>query len=128
MAVGSPTGLVWRCFPLAPSKFLFSFDSLILVHIFQITNSYIPLRPLCGIVHLIYYKGKIVIPALLQKHVTAWYHTTLCHSGINRTEETIGQHLWGPKMQDHITNYVKICPLCQRNKRKHKIFGLLPLK
>ena len=62
---------------------------------------------------LICYKGKIVIPALLQKHVTAWYHTTLCHPGINRTEETIGQHLWWPKMRDHIANYVKICPLCQ---------------
>ena len=77
---------------------------------------------------LICNKGKIVIPALLQKHVTAWYHTTLCHPGINRTEETISQHLWWPKMRDHITNYVKICPLCQRNKRKQKNYGLLPPK
>lgn len=77
---------------------------------------------------LICHKGKIVIPALLQKHVTAWYHTTLCHPGINRTEETIAQHLWWPKMRNHITNYVKICPLCQRNKRKQKEYGLLPPK
>jgi transposase InsO family protein len=77
---------------------------------------------------LICYKGKIVIPALLQKHVTAWYHTTLCHPGINRTEESIGQHLWWPKMREHITNYVKICPLCQRNKRKQKLYGFLPPK
>jgi hypothetical protein len=44
---------------------------------------------------LVCYNGKIVIPGLLQKHVIMWYHTTLCHPGINRTEETIGQHLWG---------------------------------
>jgi transposase InsO family protein len=77
---------------------------------------------------LICYKTKIVIPAKLQKHVIMWYHTTLCHPGINRTEETIGQHLWWPKMRAHITNYVKICPLCQRNKRRQKKYGLLPPK
>ena len=77
---------------------------------------------------LITYKDKIVIPARLQKHVIMWYHTTLCHPGINRTEETIGQHLWWPKMRDHITNYVKACPLCQKNKRRQKKYGLLPPK
>ena len=77
---------------------------------------------------LICHNDKIVIPGLLQKHVIMWYHTTLCHPGINRTEETIGQHLWWPKMRAHITNYVKICPLCQRNKRRQKKYGLLPPK
>ena len=77
---------------------------------------------------LICYKNKIVIPALLQKHVIMWYHTTLCHPGINRTEETIGQHLWWPKMRNHITNYVRICPLCQRNKKRLKKYGFLPPK
>ena len=65
------------------------------------------------ITSLICYNGKIVIPNLLQRHVIMWYHTTLCHPGNNRTEETIGQHLWWPQMRDHITNYVQICPLCQ---------------
>jgi transposase InsO family protein len=77
---------------------------------------------------LICFKEKIVIPGRLQKHVINWYHTTLCHPGINRTEETIGQHLWWPKMRTHITNYVQICPLCQRNKRRQKKYGLLPPK
>ena len=62
------------------------------------------------------FKDKIVVPTLLQKHVINWYHTLLCHPGINRTEETISQHLWWPKMRDHITNYVSSCPTCQRNK------------
>jgi Integrase zinc binding domain/RNase H-like domain found in reverse transcriptase len=77
---------------------------------------------------LICYNNKIVIPSLLQRHVIMWYHTTLCHPGINRTEETIGQHLWWPLMRDHITNYVKICPLCQRNKRRQKKYGHVPMK
>ena len=57
-----------------------------------------------------------------------WYHTTLCHLGINGEEETIGHHLWWPKMRDHITNYVKQCPLCQRTKQRKRRYGLLPLK
>ena len=80
------------------------------------------------ITSLICYNGKIVIPNLLQRHVIMWYHTTLCHPGINRTEETIGQHLWWPQMRDHITNYVQICPLCQRNKRRQKKYGHVPMK
>jgi hypothetical protein len=31
-------------------------------------------------------------------------------------------------MRDHITNNVKICPVCQRNKRTQKKYGLLPPK
>ena len=77
---------------------------------------------------LICFKDKIVVPTLLQKHVINWYHTLLCHPGINRTEETISQHLWWPKMRDHITNYVSSCPTCQRNKRHQKKYGLLPPK
>jgi hypothetical protein len=47
---------------------------------------------------LVSFKEKIVIPGQLQKHVINWYHTTLCHPGMKQTEETIGQHLWWPKM------------------------------
>ena len=43
---------------------------------------------------LVCYKDKIVVPTKLQKHVIDWYHTVLCHPGINRTEETISQHLY----------------------------------
>jgi hypothetical protein len=32
---------------------------------------------------LVCFKEKIVIPGRLQKHVINWYHTTLCHPGIN---------------------------------------------
>ena len=43
-------------------------------------------------------------------------------------EETISQHLWWPKMQDEITNYVQACPVCQKNKHKQTKYGYLPPK
>ena len=77
---------------------------------------------------LICYKDKIVVPASLQKRVVDWYHNYLCHPGINRTEETIGQHFWWPKMRRDITNSVHTCMTCQKNKRRVKKLGLLPPK
>ena len=77
---------------------------------------------------LICVKDKIVVPKLLQKHVIDWYHTVLCHPGMNRTDETISQHLWWPKMREQIMNYVRACCSCQFNKHKHKHYGHLPPK
>jgi hypothetical protein len=79
---------------------------------------------------LIFYNNNIVVPKHLQKHVIDWYHITLCHPGINKTEATITRHLFWPKMRkgDQITNYVQACPTCQRNKRKVKKYGHLPPK
>jgi len=74
------------------------------------------------------YNDKIVVPKSLHRHVIDWYHTTLCHPGINRTEESIAQHLSWPKMRSQITGYVQACPTCQRNKRKVKKYGWLPPK
>jgi hypothetical protein len=71
---------------------------------------------------------KIVIPKALQKRVITWYHETLCHPGINRTEETIGQYLWWPNMREHITEFVTHCPTCQKNKKQRKKYGHLPEK
>ena len=77
---------------------------------------------------LICYNGKIVVPEVLQNRIVQWYHDYLGHPGINRTEETIGQHLWWPKMRNHITNSVSSCESCQRNKRRNRKFGHLPEK
>ena len=70
---------------------------------------------------LITRNDKIVVPKILQKRVITWYHDTLCHPGVNRTEETIKQHLWWPNMRDEITDYVSRCPTCQKNKNQKKI-------
>jgi hypothetical protein len=77
---------------------------------------------------LICYGDKIVIPAKLQQTVVHWYHHYLAHPGINRTEETIGQHLWWPNMRTFITDSVSGCAICQRNKKQRKKYGLLPEK
>jgi transposase InsO family protein len=74
------------------------------------------------------FKEKMVIPPSLQKRIIDWYHSYLGHPGINRTEETISQHLWWPKMRDQITTAVKVCPICQRNKKQRKKYGHLPPK
>ena len=47
---------------------------------------------------------------------------------MNRTEETILQQLWWPKMRKQITAYVQACPSCQKNKWKQKKYGHLPPK
>ena len=99
--------------------------------ILQMPNTMYHLQPFHGggkTFDLVCFKERIVIPTKLKKHVVDWYHTVLCHPGINRTEETIGQHLWWPKMRDQITNYVQRCSVCQLNKRKQKKLGWLPPK
>ena len=64
----------------------------------------------------------------MQHKVVHWYHNRLLHPGHTRTEATIGQHFWWPKMRDHVRQHVKTCPICQRNKRKSKSYGHLPPK
>ena len=53
---------------------------------------------------LLCYKDRIMIPQGLQKQVVQWYHHTLCHPGINQTEDTISQHFYQKNMRDHITH------------------------
>ena len=52
--------------------------------------------------------GKIVIPQILRSRVLTWYHEYLLHPGINRTEETIGQHLYWPDLRKDVKNSHKI--------------------
>ena len=77
---------------------------------------------------LICLKDKIVIAKSQQQQVVNWYHNFLGHPGINRTEESIGQHLWWEDMCKHITLTVNSCLNCQKNKRRHKKYGHLPEK
>ena len=81
-----------------------------------------------GKLNLICYKGKIAIPEALQQSVLSWYHIPLCYPGMTRTEATIKQHLWWPTIQKKVTRLVKKCPICQKEKRHTKKYGLLPEK
>jgi hypothetical protein len=74
---------------------------------------------------LICYKDKIVVPKQLQRHVIDWYHTTLCHPGINSfhtsLKSTPGQLVFGRDMIfniQHIANWEYI------KQRKKKIINL----
>ena len=77
---------------------------------------------------LICYNGLIVIPKTLKKKVVEWYHTTLCHPGETRTEQTIRQHFYWKNLRDDVNNICSKCPTCQKTKRTYKKYGHLPEK
>jgi hypothetical protein len=77
---------------------------------------------------LVCFKETIVIPGQLQKHVINWYHTTLSSRYKPNRRDNWTTPLVAKNASTHITNYVQICPLCQRNKRRQKKYGLLPPK
>jgi len=76
----------------------------------------------------VFQQHKIVIPTSLVKQMIEWYHFLLCHPSINRTEETISQHFYWPKMRDQITNNILTRAICQKQKKQVKKYGLLPEK
>ena len=50
----------------------------------------------------------------------------LFHPGINRTKETLSQHLLWPEMRKTIRKLCEVCPTCQKNKQDNPKFGNLP--
>ena len=73
-------------------------------------------------------KDKIVILSKLQRYVLHWYHTYLLHTGMNRTEAMISQHLYWPEIRDAVRKEVTNCDTCQCTKRPNKKYGELPSK
>lgn len=78
--------------------------------------------------NLICYNGKIVVPSRLQQRVVTWYHNHLCHPGETRTEATIRQNFYWPKMRNHVHSTCKKCHTCQITKRNTRKYGKLPEK
>ena len=56
------------------------------------------------------------------------FTTVLCYLGINRTEESIAQHLFWKQSREQVTKYVQTCPICKKNTKKVKKYGWLPPK
>ena len=77
---------------------------------------------------LITRSGKIVLPKALQKKTAEWCHNILMHPGETRTELTIGQHFYWPKMRQTIKHVCSRCMSCQLTKKKLHRHGLLPPK
>jgi hypothetical protein len=67
---------------------------------------------------LVCFKEKFVIPGRLQKHAINWYHTTLCHLGINQTEETAN---WTtPLVAKNASTHNQLCTNLPRETRGDK--------
>ena len=103
----------------------------------QTTDTYLQTQLLqdnCPLTHSIFcggeehsiwiYQRKVNVPTTLQKRVVEWYHMRLLHPGYNRSEATIGQHFWWPKMRENIRTHVKTCPTCQKNKENMPPMGI----
>ena len=69
-----------------------------------------------------------MVPTILQKSLVNWYHTYLLHPGMDHTEATINQHYYWPNLRDDIRSHIKICEICQKNKKQNKKYGHLPVK
>ena len=77
---------------------------------------------------LLCFNDKIAIPKTLEDKVVEWYHSTLCHPGRDRTEQTIRQHFWWPKLSEQVRSKCARCHICQQNKRSGTKYGILPEK
>jgi RNase H-like domain found in reverse transcriptase/Integrase zinc binding domain len=77
---------------------------------------------------LICYNDKIVVPNDLQKQMVQWYHDTLCHPGMTRTEQTIRQHSWWKKLAEDMQKLCSASDVCQQTKITHAKYGHLPEK
>ncbi len=77
---------------------------------------------------LVCHNDKIVVPTALQDQVVHWYHNSLCHPGETRTEQTIRQHFWWPKLKQMVHASCVKCQTCQKTKRSTKKYGHLPPK
>jgi hypothetical protein len=76
---------------------------------------------------LVYFKGKIAIPANLCPHVLTWYHENLLHPGANRIIQTILPHFTWPSQRTQIEHFVKYCNTCQCYKAQRKKYGQVPI-
>jgi len=77
---------------------------------------------------IVFCKDKIVVPQALRKRLMEWYHTTLMHPGINRTEATIKIHFTWPKLHDDVEKLCKSCKICQLTKKMKIKYEKLPPK
>mgnify|MGYP003335638784 CR=1 FL=1 len=57
-----------------------------------------------------------------------WYHESLCHPGMTRTEQTIRQHFTWKNLRGDVEKACKKCKVCQLTKRKSIKYGKLPAK
>jgi Integrase zinc binding domain len=64
---------------------------------------------------------KIVIPNLLQRKATKWYHTHLLHPGETCLELTLRQHFTFVGLKPMCVKVCKACQICRTLKKNNKI-------
>ena len=67
-------------------------------------------------------------PKEITTYLIDWYHTVLCYLGINKTGESIAQHLFWQQSREQVTKYMQTCPIFQKNKNKVEKYGWLSPK
>jgi len=78
---------------------------------------------------LLYRSGVLWIPedGNLKKMILESEHDTKItgHMGQDKTIKLIRRNFWWPKMNERITDFVRSCPECQRNKTvRYQLYGL----
>jgi Integrase zinc binding domain len=66
------------------------------------------------------------VPTDLHKRMFQWYHNTLCHRGMTRTEHTVIQHFWWQTLREDVQQLCSTCDVCQQMKITHAKYGHLP--
>ena len=70
----------------------------------------------------------IVIPSILQNYVLYWYHLYLLHSGMDRTEAIVHQHVYFPGIIHATRRELTNCNTSQRTKQSNIKYCKLPAK
>jgi len=76
---------------------------------------------------LLYRRKRLWVPAELVPQVMESEHDTKVagQMGQDKTIELIRRNFWWPKMNERITDFVRSCPECQKNKAsRHQPYGL----
>ena len=67
-------------------------------------------------INLITREDNIVIPPKIRSYVLHWYHTYILHTGMDRMDAMIFQHLYWPGIRYAVWKEVTNCDTCQRTK------------
>ena len=76
---------------------------------------------------LLYRKNKLWIPEEAVQQLMESEHDTKVagHMGQDKTIELIRRNFWWPRMNERIIDFVRSCPICQKNKAaRHQPYGL----
>ena len=71
---------------------------------------------------ILHYRGRLYVPKLMIPTILKSAHDSKVagHFGQEKTIELVSRNFWWPGMDTDITEYIQVCPDCQRDKsRRH---------